>query len=232
MTSGAKREARGLTLVEILVVIALLATLAAMLFPVLARAKIPAKGTVCFENLHSIGIAVDLYSGDADARYPLALDPQDRFGAWPFPGRPGALLSDAVAGYAKSRDVWRCPLDVGVPDLSSRDRVEVVEIALPGTAPSIFARYGMSYTYNAHLAEWGLAQPVMLWDPDRRVERGPAEIPISGDLYHAWHGSPAPGSPERRRANVVFADGHAKTTRWPDTEVTGAWVPVGREDGG
>ncbi|RYG32168.1 prepilin-type N-terminal cleavage/methylation domain-containing protein [bacterium] len=216
-----KLRRRAFTLIEVIVVIALLAALAAMLFPVFARAKLPANGTVCATNLHSIGIAVDLYSSDADGHYPLALDPEDRFGRAPFPGRTGTLLSDAVPAYTKNREIWRCPLDSGVPDLPAADRLETVEMSLPGTTPSIFARYGMSYGYNAHLADWNLAQPVTLWDPDARVERGPSEIPISQDLYHVPH-----GSVERRRANVVYADGHLKTTPWPNTQWPGAWVPL------
>ncbi len=62
----------GFTLIELLVVIAIITLLAAMLLPVLTGAKIRAYKTLCTSNLRQLAVAVTLYSGDNDGRYPVS----------------------------------------------------------------------------------------------------------------------------------------------------------------
>jgi prepilin-type processing-associated H-X9-DG protein/prepilin-type N-terminal cleavage/methylation domain-containing protein len=60
------------TLVELLVVVAIIAILAAMLLPALARAKMTAKRINCLSNLHQMGVAAQIYVGDQNGSYPTA----------------------------------------------------------------------------------------------------------------------------------------------------------------
>src|SRR6266566_9279205 len=54
---------RAFTLVELLVVIAIIAVLIAMLLPVLNRVRQQAQGIQCQANLHQLGLAMTMYTG-------------------------------------------------------------------------------------------------------------------------------------------------------------------------
>ena len=54
----------GFTLVELLVVIAVIAILAALLLPALSRAKTAAQGATCLNHLKQWGMATHLYAAD------------------------------------------------------------------------------------------------------------------------------------------------------------------------
>jgi prepilin-type N-terminal cleavage/methylation domain-containing protein/prepilin-type processing-associated H-X9-DG protein len=56
----------GFTLIEVLVVIAIIAILAAILFPVFAKARERAKLTHCTNNMKQIGMAFQMYAQDWD----------------------------------------------------------------------------------------------------------------------------------------------------------------------
>jgi prepilin-type N-terminal cleavage/methylation domain-containing protein len=60
------RVRRGFTLVELLVVIAVIAVLAAVLFPVFAKAREHARKSRCRHNIHQIVIAIRMYLDDSD----------------------------------------------------------------------------------------------------------------------------------------------------------------------
>jgi len=67
---GGRKRARGFTLIELLVVIAIIAILAAMRIPALARAKARAQRLQCSSQMKQIGLAIQLFVGDHDDRYP------------------------------------------------------------------------------------------------------------------------------------------------------------------
>lgn len=62
---------KGFTLMEMLVVVAILVILAALLFPVLRKAIEAGQKVGCMSRLRQIGLASRLYADDYDGRYPL-----------------------------------------------------------------------------------------------------------------------------------------------------------------
>lgn len=104
------------TLVELLVVVAIIAVLAGLLFPVLASARNKARQTQCAAQLRQIGMSWLLYAeaNDEKACPAYYYSPDFRIEtAWDFrtatgePSQPGLL-----ATYGSSQ-IWRCPTFFG-----------------------------------------------------------------------------------------------------------------------
>jgi prepilin-type N-terminal cleavage/methylation domain-containing protein/prepilin-type processing-associated H-X9-DG protein len=64
------RTRTGFTLVELLVVIAVISLLAALLFPVFARAREKARQAACFSNMRQVTLAIFEYGDDNDGSCP------------------------------------------------------------------------------------------------------------------------------------------------------------------
>jgi prepilin-type N-terminal cleavage/methylation domain-containing protein/prepilin-type processing-associated H-X9-DG protein len=94
----------GFTLVELLVVMAVIAILAAMLLPVLSRARSDGKRVACVSNLREIGIAIRNYSSDYRGMIPYGpkappiLSPVDLYTSTGAPTSLISLASGAPVG--------------------------------------------------------------------------------------------------------------------------------------
>ncbi len=66
------RARRGFTLVEMLIVIAVIGLLAAILFPVFGRVRETGRRTACSNNLKQLGLAFTQYRQDNNGRFPGA----------------------------------------------------------------------------------------------------------------------------------------------------------------
>lgn len=101
----------GLTLIEILVVTAIIAVLAYITTVVAVRVKMNARQTVCVSNLASLGKAMYLYAGDHDDQLPTLTT----FSFEHVNGEPGTAdctgLQNSYALYGINPAGWKCPLD-------------------------------------------------------------------------------------------------------------------------
>ncbi|MCK6470209.1 MAG: type II secretion system GspH family protein [Planctomycetes bacterium] len=95
---------RGFTLVEMLVVIGILALLAALLLPVLGRARAEGRRTACKSNLRQVYQAMQMYTNEHHGVYP-ALAPRPSLDD----SLPG--LAETLRPYAPDPKVLACPAD-------------------------------------------------------------------------------------------------------------------------
>lgn len=92
---------KGFTLVELLIVIAVIGVLAAVLFPVFAKAREQGKSASCLSNLKQIGLGLVAYTTDFDETEPCGVDRYGRMNGW----------IEQIYPYIGSDSVFHCPDD-------------------------------------------------------------------------------------------------------------------------
>ncbi|RYZ83517.1 MAG: type II secretion system protein, partial [Proteobacteria bacterium] len=88
---------KGFTLIEILVVMAIVTLLAAIIFPVAKTVRDSGRISSCASNLSQIGKAISMYVSDHNERYPLVGYVN------------GCTWVDSIYPYVKSTKVFICP---------------------------------------------------------------------------------------------------------------------------
>lgn len=94
-------QTRAFTLIEMLVVIAIIAVLGSILFTTISSARSRAAVASCAANLRSIGIGMTQYAQEHNNLYPAAYNNPN--GAWPAELKAG--------GYVADSRIFRCPGD-------------------------------------------------------------------------------------------------------------------------
>jgi prepilin-type N-terminal cleavage/methylation domain-containing protein len=172
----------GLTLVEMLVVVAILAILLGILLPALTQARSRADRSACMNNLYRIGAAIDRFSEANDGKMPVA-----RSLAAPLISiNTNPPLTMALIGQFKAgAEIFHCP----------------------GDQMFLYQVCGLSYFYhdrlsgrpvanmNAGMSRWPTpADLPVVWDADNNVFpaiQGQIEVPRFHDvrvsLFGDWH---------------------------------------------
>lgn len=104
---------KGLTLAELLIVIAIISALAALLFSVFSSVRERARIVHCINNLKQVGSALHMYAQDHDGfvpPYTTYVDAGESDDYFPRSNDP-LLFETAFAPYTRDKQIWYCPLD-------------------------------------------------------------------------------------------------------------------------
>jgi len=246
-----KLRSRGaFTLVELLVVIAVISILAALIFPVFSRARENARGTSCLSNLKQIGTAVSMYLQDYDETYPMTRLPDNTHfatgctsgaGASPEDGLQGSSLNwkRAIKPYVMNRNVFQCPSNpyawrkTGF-GLNEGDETNFL-YPEPERLPSSYA-YNGSFFHEAVPACWygeTMVRPRNMTEIDAPTNlillvESRFSYPDLGGWFVPQRGpsgnSEGPYQSHNGACNWLFADQHAKRLKLAATCKSAMWT--------
>lgn len=178
----------GFTLMELLVVVAIIGILTGLLLPVLGRAKRTAYTVACLSNLHQIGVALNIYEPENNNRLPNCLMLPNQ----PLPDDTNAVsVVTTLRPELQNSNVFHCLAD-----------------------QTVFAADGSSYTWNSYLDNASYDHPED-WSPVTQeivnvIFGGRYTTPLIGDA-NSFH--PADGLWTGR--NALYLDGRVEKTKNP-----------------
>lgn len=208
----------GLTLVEVLVVIGIIAVLVALLLPAVSQARARARNIQCVGNLHELGVGLQNFLANNHGYISMfAREGDDYPGNWPW------QLETAGLGIAKPASnyfeigVWRCP-SAHFGDWTTR--------VTPGFVPEYYAynKFGLGGSETNSLGLGGQYEP----ETGVYVRTTEAEVIAPGDMMAIGDSFGGGGDLVRYnlsdverwgnsftrhqgKGNVVFCDGHVES---------------------
>lgn len=221
----------GFTLLELLAVIATIGTLAAMLLPVLAKAKAKAQQANCVSNLRQLGLAWQAYhmdnGGSLVESYPI-----NNPNVWvkgdmknPAEAVDKRLIEEGkLYSYHGSTAAYRCPTDKGT--LVDGKRLETVRSYAmnsfmggrqpgAGVIPPTASRHVPFFSKDSDL---NVAIPselfVLIDEDDRSINDG---FFVTDPTARLWWDFPTISTYRHRYSYTLnFADGHSEAWRLHD----------------
>ncbi len=235
----AAHRAAGFTLAELLLVVVVIAVLASLLLPALARSKARAQALYCLRNLQQLQQAWTMYADENSGWLPGVIG-----GSYPGRGRwvsgwldfssspdnTNALyLTDPafsqLATYAPTPGIYRCPSDHSAVRIGGREHPRIRSVSM---------NCWMNYVGTAQIGQdefrvFRRADDIVEPPPQKAwVFMDEREDSINDGLFQTnlkRRGVQArivdyPASYHGRSAGMAFADGHAEIKRWVDRRTT------------
>jgi prepilin-type N-terminal cleavage/methylation domain-containing protein/prepilin-type processing-associated H-X9-DG protein len=190
---------KGFTLIELIVVIAIVLILAAILFPVFSRGKWPATKSSCMSNLKQVGLGFLQYTNDYDGLYPRTAMPIES--SHKTKEYPDGVYgwADVLQPYLKSTVIYQCPTEGRGPEYPKPQNADYTD-----------------YWFNSRLAETNsvkLKKPIsIILSGDGNDGGDLTDATYSyGSLPGAWIDSKSsPAYRHVEQGDYLFADGHVK----------------------
>ncbi len=203
---------RGFTLVELMVVVAIIGVVVSIAVPAVQYTRSRTRSTYCLSNLRQIGLAISQYldSRGQNAHFPFCAEmpgvgttilsiPQSRTGT----NLPS--LATVLASYTEQNPLmFQCPADINGP-----------ATPVPGYAgQSYYQIYGLSYDYpiGQFLEPTGFfcKTRLELLNTNSTGQGHSTLLPILWD-YDSFHGTTG----DDGARNYLFLDGHSDSTLTP-----------------
>jgi len=233
INESGNRKRRGLTLIEVLVVIGIIGILAAMLLPAISRAKNSAQVTGCLNNLRQLQIAWTMYADDHQGRlvpndYVIGPPHKSRF-SW-SQGRMDFNPSNSVntnymsfldptlsafAPYIPSTKIYRCPSDDSAVKINGQLVNRVRSYGMNWALASEVTRYFKVAHKYSDIVSPPPAQTFVFIDqhPDYMSDQH-FHMFLDKGLSSSFADIPA--SRHNGSGTLTFADGHVERRKWED----------------
>jgi prepilin-type N-terminal cleavage/methylation domain-containing protein len=225
MKLGQSIQRQGFTLIELLAVIGTIAILAALLLPILSKAKIKAQRTACFSNLRQLGLAWQMYYTDNNG-YLVPSFPESPE-VWVQGNvtnaveavNPSLIQQGRLYHYVQSIPTYHCPGDKGISiagkivtplrSYSMNSFMGARDPSLP-PIPETAAGYVSFFAKDSDLPRPS-ERFVLIDEDERSINDG---FFITDPSAHTWFDFPALS---RHRHNFSFSlnfgDGHSEVWR-------------------
>ena len=188
---------QGFTLIELMMVIAIIAILAGLIMPVVQNMTTKAYDTKCMNNLRQIGMAANSAANDNDNTYPIVeIDPNSGSIVSDTLNVPAKPIDQALLPYGITAVVLQCPADIRGPNLYAQ---------MTPHSSYMWSPYPEDNSANTPFIVSRRRANLLMQVP-------PSRLQLCTDwsaVHYASDANPAAGM----MIYAVYGDGHVRTTR-------------------
>lgn len=161
-----RRRTLAFTLVEMVIVMAIIALMATLVAPAFQNAMLKAQSVKCSGNLKAIGVAASLAATDNNNQYP-AIDQA----AAPIYNPPGGNLVTVLGPYGITTNIVQCPVDMA-------------------NSPSSFSQYKSSYEWDPVFDDEPVNETAIYITPTVVVPVNSSRVRLAMDFSPLHRGRP------------------------------------------